>query len=54
MMFAQRHLQPHTPALTFLAGLALMVAACSVTAPSLEMEGIAHSADDLAVNVGMS
>ena len=50
-MFGQHHLQPHTLALTFLAGLALMVAACSVTAPSLEMEGTIHPPDDLAVNV---
>ena len=50
MMFDQRHLQPHTLALTFLAGLALMVAACSVTAPSLQMEDKIHSPEDLAVN----
>ena len=51
MMFGQRHSQRHTLGLTFLAGLVLMVAACSMTAPSLEMPGIAHSPDDLAVNV---
>ena len=38
-------------AVTFLAGLVLMVDACRVTAPSLEMEGIAHPPDDVAVNV---
>ena len=37
--------------MTFLAALVLMVAACRVKAPSLEMEGIAHPPDDLAVNV---
>jgi len=54
MMCGQCHVQPHTLALTFLAGFVLMVAGCRVPAPSLEIDGIAHPPDDVAVNVGMS